>query len=905
MKRVCTNHTVQDKNALLFLNNKIDSCKLRVLSISILLACVFTEKAAFAQHNNLLDKKITLELQDVVIPTVLDAIGAQAGCTFSYSSTLIDINKKVSVNYRDIAVREALSQLIGSSLKKLYVHDNIVDIQIHGSKGKIKGKITDPKGQPVPFASIGLKGTTHASMADADGNYEIHAHEGDYILLAQLTGYDNYEAPVKVTSSKTTDYTISMQAEASKELDEVMIVGKSEAQQVRETSFSVTSIDAKPLHNTSQDINQVLNKTAGVRIREDGGLGSTFNFALNGFSGNQVKFFIDGIPMDNFGPSLTLNNIPINMADRIEVYKGVVPIWLGSDALGGAVNIVTNSKIRNFLDASYSYGSFNTHRTSINTGYTHQKTGFTVLASFFQNYSDNNYWVNVPIVDLVNAKVGPRQRVRRFHDTYRSETFQLEAGLTGKKYADKLLFGIILSQNQKDIQTAAQMTKVYGKRMQNSNTIMPTFKYKKSDLFIKGLELNLYGAYNLGSTQNIDTVNRVYNWLGQYKDNSYSTDGSYSPGGEESRNYYKFRNNLVIGTANLIYTISKRHSLGLNYVISSFNRKGSDELKPDEEAYTKPQILKKQTIGFGYKFDLNNRLSTSVFVKRYIVTSENAQRVDIYTNPRYVTTKTTMPQNGYGIAASYFVFTWLQLKASFENTYRMPDGDEMYGDGVNQVANKNLKPEQSNNLNIGFIFNKLFFNKHRFTFESNFIYRNASDFIRTDATGMSMQAVNVRGVKNTGFDTDFKYSYKNLFNIGGNLTYQHMINTAMFEPTSTLVSPVYLDQIPNIPYLFGNINTGLNFRNAGFKHASLGISYSLVYVEEYYLKWPSLGGSRDKNTIDQQVSHNISATYSLKDGKYNISLECRNFTDSQLYDNFELQKPGRAFYVKLRYFIKK
>ena len=58
-----------------------------------------------------------------------------------------------------------------------------------------------------------------------------------------------------------------------------------------------------------------------------------------------------------------LNNIPVNFAERIEVYKGVVPVGFGTDALGGVINIVTNKQKRNwFLDASYSYGSFNAHK---------------------------------------------------------------------------------------------------------------------------------------------------------------------------------------------------------------------------------------------------------------------------------------------------------------------------------------------------------------------------------------------------------------------------------------------------------------------------------------------------------------------------------------------------------------
>lgn len=46
-------------------------------------------------------------------------------------------------------------------------------------------------------------------------------------------------------------------------------------------------------------------------------------------------------------------------------------------------------------------------------------------------------------------------------------------------------------------------------------------------------------------------------------------------------------------------------------------------------------------------------------------------------------------------------------------------------------------------------------------------------------------------------------------------------------------------------------------------------------------------------------------SYTMKNGRYNVSFECRNFTDAQLFDNFSLQKAGRAFYGKFRVFFGK
>lgn len=102
------------------------------------------------------------------------------------------------------------------------------------------------------------------------------------------------------------------------------------------------------------------------------------------------------MPQDGVGGSFSLNSIPINFAERIEVYRGVVPVGFGTDALGGVINIVTGNKRRTFVDASYSYGSFNTHKSYVNVGHT-ADNGFTFEINAFQNYSDNNYWIDTPV----------------------------------------------------------------------------------------------------------------------------------------------------------------------------------------------------------------------------------------------------------------------------------------------------------------------------------------------------------------------------------------------------------------------------------------------------------------------------------------------------------------------------
>jgi outer membrane receptor protein involved in Fe transport len=773
-------------------------------------------------------------------------------------------------------------------------------------KATISGHVKDSSGVEMPGVIVMLEGTSFGSATSETGHYTIHhIPAGSYVLVTSTIGYQTQKRSVHLDEHQHLTINIEMKADSAQE--EIHIEGKTEAEEIKRSAYTVDVIDATKYANTSSDLNQVLNHTSGVRIRESGGVGSTFNFSLNGFTGKQVKFFIDGVPMDNFGSSFQLNNIPINLAERIEVYKGVVPIWLGADAMGGAINVVTSTKQRTYADVSYSYGSFNTHRTSLNAGYI-AKSGFTVQFNAFQNYSDNNYWVNVRNASIPGGNYSD-VRVRRFNDNYHNETGIFNIGVVGKKFADRLLFGITLGQNKADIQTGAQADAVYGDLWRRGNIIMPSIKYQKKNLFIKGLDLNVTGNYNFGKEQNIDTVNRRYNWKQEFTANS----AAGAPGGERGRTLYKYSNNTSIVTTNIIYQLNVKHSIMLNNVFSSFNRKGSNALDENNEANKQPKITQKSIIALGYKYDYNTRWSTSVFLKEYIqvTTISRAQEASGgWGTTEYVRYKNVFKATGYGFATTYFIYKTLQAKLSYEKGLRLPDNEELFGDLIQLEGNANLKPEISNNINVGLSYNKVIQKNHFLLMEGYFIYRNLKDFIRPELNiNQTYQVMKNQGsVKNTGINGEVRYSYKRKYNIGANLSYQNLINHVQYEENGTSSnkeSIVYLDRIPNMPFLYGNADASVVFKKVGGQKNSLSIGYNLTYVHFYYLKWPSQGSKDNKFDIPMQLSHDINMVYTMRDGRYNIALECRNIGDANLYDNFRLPKPGRAFYIKVRYFISK
>jgi outer membrane cobalamin receptor len=752
-------------------------------------------------------------------------------------------------------------------------------------------------GEPVEMASVYWAGTAVGVSTGRDGAFRLNVPAGRRTLLltVALIGYRTVEIPVEQPVTKSF-YEIELE-EDTHTLNEVMVVGKSATRKINELAYNVVAVEVKQFHNTTMDLSHALDRVSGVRIRESGGTGSGFNFSLNGFTGRQVKFFIDGIPMENFGSSFQINNIPVNLAERIEVYKGVVPIAFGADALGGAVNIVTGSRTNNYFDASYSFGSFNTHKSCINAGYTSPQ-GFTVQANLFQNYSDNNYPVDVDVADL-STGLYENRRVKRFNDNYHNETLIVNAGVTGKRYADRLLVGITLGQNRADIQTAARMDRVFGARFRRGNIVMPSIRYAKKDLFVKGLDVNVTGNYNLGFEQTVDTVARQYNWLGEYKEKP-------APGGELSRTLYRYNNHNGLLTANVAYKINERHSVMFNDVFNVFDRTGSDAANPDNEEARLPRKTVKNVAGLGYKFDYSERWNTSVFVK-YFTQSTSSFTTVYYTSEGtvYPELKTRFDRLGYGLASAYFLLTDLQLKFSYEKSYRLPENEELFGDANTLLGNTELRPESSDNVNVGLNWNIVAGRNHGLIFDGNLIVRNAVDYIRPqqNTNGTHQVMTNQRDVMNIGYNGEVRYSYRRLLTAGVNMTYQNLRNNTRYEEGSTRESTVYRDRIPNMPYLFGNGDVNLFFPGAGGRHNNLSIGYNLLFVYEYYLRWPSQGASGSKYTIPTQLSQDVNVTYAIRDGRYNISAECRNITDAGLYDNFSLQKPGRSFSVKFRYFI--
>lgn len=232
--------------------------------------------------------------------------------------------------------------------------------------GMVSGKVLTTDGEALDFATVYLKNTSYASYTNDKGLYHISAPAGVYTLVVSSAGYEEQELPVSLKEGEKVRRNVKLKEVT--DLAEVIVVGN-QLSKVKNSAYNATAVNTQELVNTTKTLSEALSKAPGMKIRESGGVGSDMAVTMDGFSGKHVKVFIDGVPQEGAGSSFGLNNIPVNFAERIEVYRGVVPVGFGSDAIGGVINIVTPRRQRSwFVDASYSYGSFNTHKSYLNFG---------------------------------------------------------------------------------------------------------------------------------------------------------------------------------------------------------------------------------------------------------------------------------------------------------------------------------------------------------------------------------------------------------------------------------------------------------------------------------------------------------------------------------------------------------
>lgn len=776
------------------------------------------------------------------------------------------------------------------------------ELSAQTSKGSVQGKVYNAAGESLSFANVVLDSLQQGTATTENGNYTLsNLNPGTYLIRARAIGYKEKAMRVQVRANNTTTANFYLQ-ENEHSLSEVNVSvrqQKTEAQQIEELAFAVDSKLTTEYKNITRDVNGVLNQMQGIRVRQTGGLGSRFDLSLNGLSGKQVRYFVDGIPVDELGSTYSLNNLSVNLVERVDVYKGVVPVALGADALGGAINVVTNQATESYLDASYSIGSFNTHRAAVSARHRFSGNGLTVAASGFYNYSDNNYRMqSMPV--FIDKKEQLRD-IRRFHDSFKSTMGRAEAGFTKVRWADELLIGFAAAEQVQDIQSGVYGTPV-GEATEDEQNNTFTFSFRKSGMASGKLEARFFSLYNHINSTSIDTSSNRYDWSGAIIRTEDNNLGELV----REKTIFDYEQRHFLNRFFASYELHQQHRLNMNVLSSHIRRQGENRLNiKDNEPFRSPNTLQKTVAGLEYDANLlDERLSVVLGAKLYQFDMLTRNAVQFADNSFSIEDiEKDLTEFGYSAAARFFLLDDFYVKASYEKGYRLPQPHEIFGDGLRILANPELRPESSHNLNLGLSFRRKL-GQHVLRAETNTYLREVSDYVFMQQAGKFSQYSNILDVRVYGLEGELSYTLGQRLSVQANATWQRVLNNQKYVAGTTTESRVYQDAMPNTPYLFANTQIRYNFKPL-FGRIEFSAYHTANYVHEFYLNYPSISRADTKNIIPTQFINSAGVSFSSPGKRYNASFEVTNLLDAEAYDNFKLQKQGRAFAVKLRYFFSK
>jgi len=704
------------------------------------------------------------------------------------------------------------------------------------------------------------------------------------------------QAPVEVVAGveATPDLTRAPSAPQSSPSErpiEVTVVGtRNEAQRLQQSAEAVNVIDTRRAKQQTADLGEVLARTQGVVVRRDGGLGSTTRFSLNGLYDDQIRFFLDSVPLDLAGYPFGIANVPVNLIDRVEVYRGVVPIRFGADALGGAVNLVTDQSYDSHLGASYQVGSFGTHRVTVDGRYRHEPTGFVVGGAGFFDRAQNDYKVDVEIPDE-RGRLHPAT-VPRFHDAYRAYGGTLESGVVDRPWAKRLLLRGFASTYDKELQHNVVMTVPYGEVTYGETVYGATGRYEVA--LHEAVEFELVGSYAHRIIDFVDKGKWVYDWNGQrIRERRAAGEISSDPTDQT------LWQDGAFGRAMLKWAIAPEHIVRLSASPQFTTRTGDERIQVDptsRDPLTAQRDLFTFVSGLEYELSLfGDRLSNIIFVKDYVYGAKSEEPLP---GGVFRAHETDSHSQGVGDSLRFRFTPWLYGKASYEYATRLPRPDEVFGNGVLVLANLELEPEVSHNANVGPRIELKKTSVGDFTLDVNAFLRESDRLIVLLGNDRSFTYQNVYKARGLGVENALSWvSPGRWTSVDGTLTWQDVRN-ASHEGTFGAFEG---DRIPNRPYLFGSWGARLRFPNMPDRRDTLEPFYNGRYVHEFYRGWESQGLRQFKQVVDAQVTHNlgVSWTVSRDSARVTSTLEVDNITDAKVFDNFGVQRPGRAFYLKV------
>jgi len=268
----------------------------------------------------------------------------------------------------------------------------MVRITFAQSTAKIVGTVSDSRtGKPLSRANIQVDGTGYGTSTTEWGEFCIeNLLEGTYSVTASHIGYAGRKiSHIRISKDQPVHLHVKL-TPAVIQMPQIMVSGDVYEDRLE---MAVTVIDRKTIENSnSLSAGELLEHVPGIEIQNTGGIGGSKKISIRGSQTNQVLVLLDGMPLnDELGGDADLTDIPVNIIEKVEVYKGGSSDRFGSGALGGVVNIITRKSFQNQIQIRGSAGSYRFFQTEPSWSAQYKTFGFLFSFNYFENRGDFPY----------------------------------------------------------------------------------------------------------------------------------------------------------------------------------------------------------------------------------------------------------------------------------------------------------------------------------------------------------------------------------------------------------------------------------------------------------------------------------------------------------------------------------
>jgi iron complex outermembrane receptor protein len=241
---------------------------------------------------------------------------------------------------------------------------------------KISGTVLDDTNQPLPSASVVVKGTSNGTSTDFDGKFVIATETNSGTLIVSFIGYKSKE--VTFSSSNVNLGNIQLDEDAGS-LDEIIVTATSFAID-RKTPVAVSTIKAAEIEARlgTQEFPEILKSTPGVYVTKTGGGYGDARINLRGFTSENVAVMINGIPVNDMENGAVYWSNWAGLSDvtsAMQVQRGLGASKVAVPSVGGTINIISRS--------SDAQKGGNIAMSTGNDGY--QKYGMTLSTGLMDN----------------------------------------------------------------------------------------------------------------------------------------------------------------------------------------------------------------------------------------------------------------------------------------------------------------------------------------------------------------------------------------------------------------------------------------------------------------------------------------------------------------------------------------